>query len=209
MVMGFFRVCLFFFVATITLCITRQAFALECAVCLPSDEDASIAKEIRRLFPEDESTLIGCSQSNATDESAIVKTCPPESSSCHIQKTKEWIAKTCSRISVDDCKTANRVKYCYCKTDRCNMQNFTVSTTTTGAMTVETIETTTSAAPSSTTTPAVDKLHHTTSRLRPMDSTRKSNSSIRKSDHWLILSCLLMLIFRSQNKLNFTDKLYK
>jgi hypothetical protein len=42
-----------------------------------------------------------------------------------------------------------------------------------------------------------------------MDSTRKSNSSIRKSDHWLILSCLLMLIFRSQNKLNFTDKLYK
>ncbi|EFX70633.1 hypothetical protein DAPPUDRAFT_256897 [Daphnia pulex] len=49
----------------------RTAFALECAVCLPSDEDASIAKEIRRLFPEDESTLIGCSQSNATDESAI------------------------------------------------------------------------------------------------------------------------------------------
>lgn len=122
---------------------------------------------------------------------------------------EEWIAKTCSRISVDDCKTANRVKYCYCKTDRCNMQNFTVSTTTTGAMTVETIETTTSAAPSSTTTPAVDKLHHTTSRLRPMDSTRKSNSSIRKSDHWLILSCLLILIFRLQNKLNFTDKLYK
>jgi hypothetical protein len=66
------------------------AFALECAVCLPSDEDASIAKEIRRLFPEDESTLIGCNQSNATDESAIVKTCPSESSSCHIQKTSKF-----------------------------------------------------------------------------------------------------------------------
>nr|CAH0109809.1 unnamed protein product [Daphnia galeata] len=162
--------------------------ALECAVCLPSDENASIVKDIRRLFPEDE--LIGCNQSNVTDESAIVKTCPSESSSCHIQKTKEWTAKTCSKILVDDCKTANRVKYCYCKTDRCNMQNLTTTTTTT--TTVEKIETTTSAEPSSTTS-AVDKLHHTTSRFRPMDSVIKSGSANSESDYWLILSNLLMV----------------
>lgn len=28
--------------------------------------------------------------------------------------------RTCNRFSIDDCKTANRVTYCYCNTDRCN-----------------------------------------------------------------------------------------
>lgn len=30
------------------------------------------------------------------------------------------IVRTCNRFSIDDCKTANRVTYCYCNADRCN-----------------------------------------------------------------------------------------
>ncbi|KAK4016076.1 hypothetical protein OUZ56_031037 [Daphnia magna] len=185
MVMGFFSSLL---LAATTLCITRQAFGLECAVCLPSDENASIAKEIQRLFVDDQSTLVGCNQTIGLDESAIVKTCPSGSLSCHIQKTKEWTAKTCSKISVDDCKTANRVKYCYCKTNRCNMQNHTNSTTTTGS-TMQMTESTTIAALS--TRPA-DEQYHTTPRLRPKDPA-KSESKKRQSDCWSVLSSLLML----------------
>lgn len=28
--------------------------------------------------------------------------------------------RTCNQYQIDDCKTANRVTYCYCNTDRCN-----------------------------------------------------------------------------------------
>lgn len=62
---------------------------LECAVCLPPDENIPIAKEIRRLFPDDQVTLISCQQANISNEN-IIKTCPPESSSCHIQKTSKF-----------------------------------------------------------------------------------------------------------------------
>lgn len=32
------------------------------------------------------------------------------------------MTKTCSDIDIEDCKTANKVKYCYCKGDLCNRE---------------------------------------------------------------------------------------
>ncbi len=53
----------------------------------------------------------------------------------------KWTARTCSPISVDDCQTANKIQYCYCKTDRCNSpmtnENQTTTTTTTSTTTTE------------------------------------------------------------------------
>ena len=72
--------------------LTYTALPLECAVCLPSDENLSIAKEIRRLFPDDgKNKLMYCHQINGSTEAAAIRTCPPEtaSSSCHIQKTSK------------------------------------------------------------------------------------------------------------------------
>lgn len=52
----------------------------------------------------------------------------------------KWTARTCSPISVDDCQTANKIQYCYCKTDRCNSPITNENQTTTTTISTTTIE---------------------------------------------------------------------
>ena len=39
------------------------------------------------------------------------------------------MTKTCSQVAIEDCKTANKIKYCYCKGDLCNREIVPTETT--------------------------------------------------------------------------------
>ena len=88
---------------------------LDCVVCLPADKELGIARDIRRLFGDH--AVSDCR--SGRPETALA--CPETASaSCHTQSAGNWTAKTCSPFGVDDCKTANRIEYCYCRGHRCN-----------------------------------------------------------------------------------------
>ncbi|CRL01649.1 CLUMA_CG014872, isoform A [Clunio marinus] len=48
--------------------------------------------------------------------------CPDDYVGCMLQVGEE-VLRTCSRLSIDDCRTANRVHYCYCNRQLCNGEN--------------------------------------------------------------------------------------
>ena len=84
------------------------ANGLDCAVCLPTDEEAAIGREIRRLFPDDPS-LIPCNRIGANE--TFVRTCPPHASaSCHTQKTSK---KKSSTLKSSTLNSINGKTLCY------------------------------------------------------------------------------------------------
>ncbi|KAK6640861.1 hypothetical protein RUM44_012559 [Polyplax serrata] len=52
-----------------------------------------------------------------------IRDCPSSSyQGCLTQTNGTHVTKTCTEVGLEDCKTANKIRYCYCKGELCNKE---------------------------------------------------------------------------------------
>ncbi|RZB40627.1 uncharacterized protein BDFB_000310, partial [Asbolus verrucosus] len=65
--------------------------------------------------PEEE---LDCNNFDPNNKS-FIKECPPNTS-CEIKAYGNTLERSCSEMMVQDCKIANKIRYCYCVMHLCN-----------------------------------------------------------------------------------------
>merc|ERR1712106_664532 len=90
----------------------------QCYVCHSGDPEDMY--QLDKSFPGT-SSFPPCSAFRKGDSQKFLKKCPDNQlGGCLTKFDGSSIMRTCSRVSVDDCKQANGVTYCYCKSEACN-----------------------------------------------------------------------------------------
>lgn len=89
-----------------------------CYVCVP--KSGPTVAEVTQMFPEGPK-VPSCDRFDEGE--AYIRECPSSANyGCLTQTEGTRMTKTCSDIDIEDCKTANKITYCYCKGDLCNRE---------------------------------------------------------------------------------------
>lgn len=97
---------------------TTQVSGHRCFVCAPSPRKAIDNQELGKMFGNTQ--IHKCSQYHRSRKHEFIQECPKESTGCLTKFEDGSVMRTCAPISVDDCKEANGVTYCYCRSPLCN-----------------------------------------------------------------------------------------
>ncbi|XP_050436483.1 uncharacterized protein LOC126843165 [Adelges cooleyi] len=97
-----------------------------CYICSPQQlSDNTEASEIHNMFPDiDLQSIPSCGSNEATN---FTLKCPLGYKGCLTKTYGISVIKLCNEYSIEDCKVANNIEYCFCANDKCN--NATVGTT--------------------------------------------------------------------------------
>ncbi|GAB0093725.1 hypothetical protein DMENIID0001_088990 [Sergentomyia squamirostris] len=109
--------------------ICRLAFSLtsarRCYICGSGSEEPFRAggrgRGVRGTSEARIKSSVSCTEferSSSMDQ--FIMECPDDYVGCITQIDGNEIVRTCDSLPLNDCQTANGVKYCYCNTDLCN-----------------------------------------------------------------------------------------
>jgi len=98
---------------------TNTGLCHKCYVCAPDSGKLEDITQLKKYFPD--TVIPACSQYKPHLKDQYLLECPPTSSSGCLTKYEDYsVTRTCAPVAIDDCKTANSVQYCYCKSEGCN-----------------------------------------------------------------------------------------
>lgn len=92
-----------------------------CYVCIPNT--GMVISEIVKLFPSGPEIPL-CNKFKK-GKKEFMRDCPDDEDykGCIHERNGTHVAKTCTTVDVDDCKSANGIEYCYCTGHLCNTEN--------------------------------------------------------------------------------------
>ncbi|XP_059619940.1 uncharacterized protein LOC132263936 [Phlebotomus argentipes] len=97
------------------------ASARRCYICGNGSEEpfrTGRGREVREARIKSSVSCTEFERSSSMDQ--FIMECPDDFVGCITQIDGNEIVRTCDSLPLNDCQTANGVKYCYCNTDLCN-----------------------------------------------------------------------------------------
>jgi len=94
--------------------------SFKCYVCSPDEGKPEDMYTLRKSFPHHK--IEPCSKYNSNNKDKYLLECPHGGGSGCLTKFEAngSVMRNCAPIAIEDCKEANGVNYCYCKTQGCN-----------------------------------------------------------------------------------------
>lgn len=98
---------------------TQPVSSFKCYVCAPDEGKPEDMYTLSKSFPANH--LQSCSKYNKNNKHLYLLDCPSGNSGCLTKfEASGSVMRSCAPIAIEDCKEANGVNYCYCKTEGCN-----------------------------------------------------------------------------------------
>lgn len=102
---------------------THEVSSHRCYVCAPSHSHKKHTNDYLKLkkeFPD--SKIRKCSEFHKSIKDDFIKECSKGVKGCLTKFEAGSVMRSCAQpgVSVDDCKDANGITYCYCKNNECN-----------------------------------------------------------------------------------------